>query len=412
MSRVTIERLAAGGDGVGRLPDGLTVFVPRTAPADQVDVDVVERRPRFARGLAGKVHEAGPDRATAPCPHYVADHCGGCQLQHLTLEAQLKAKRTIVGDALRRIGKRVVADPPIVPASDPWRYRSKITLAVKGERIGLHRFDRPADVFALDDCHITRVSLMALWALVRSHKDLLPAKLESVVLRESRGGERHVVLECPDAWDAAPLATAVGDAAVSYWWKPLTGAARVVHGPATGFPALAFEQSNPALAGEIRQAAVDALGDVAGKTVWDLYGGVGDAARLLAQRGATVWSVDADAAAVEWARTQDTGGVGGGITYIAGRCEETLHRLPAPDVCLVNPPRTGLHQRVAAALDRWASDARRSGRPTAMSYVSCDPATLARDLSRMSSLDLAGVTAYDLFPQTSHVETLAVLRTP
>src|SRR5262249_16061031 len=124
-------------------------------------------------------------------------------------------------------------------------------------------------------------------------------------------------------WDAGPLAAAVGDVRVSYWWKPDGGGARVVHGPATGFPALAFEQNNPALAAEIRQVAVAALGDLTGKTVWDLYGGTGDSARLLAARGGAVWSVDADESAVEWALKQGTQN----ITYVTGRCEEVLHRL-------------------------------------------------------------------------------------
>jgi 23S rRNA (uracil1939-C5)-methyltransferase len=405
MSVVLIERLAAGGDGVGKLPDGLTVFVPRTAPGDQVDVEVVERHPRFARGRAGERHASGPDRATPLCPHYTKDDCGGCQLQHLTPESQLSAKRSIVGEALRRIGKRVVADPEIVAAKDTWHYRTKITLAARGKLIGLHRFDRPGDIFALDDCRITREPLMQLWSTIRRHQELLPADLTTLVLRESRGGERHVVAECPAVWEPSPLAQAVGDASVSYWWKPVTGGARVMHGPSGGFPALAFEQNNPALAEDIRAAAVTALGDVTGKTVWDLFGGVGDSARLLASRGAAVWSIDADESAIEWAGRQ----AHEGITYLAGRCEETLQRLPVPDAVVVNPPRTGLHRRVATALDKWAADARRSGRSAMLSYISCDPATLARDLARMPALGIARVTAYDLFPQTSHVETLAVL---
>ena len=406
MNRVLIERLAAGGDGVGRLPDGLTVFVPRTAPGDQVDVEVVERHPRYARGRAGERHTSAPERVTPACIHYTRDDCGGCQLQHLAPDSQLAAKRTMVGDALRRIGKRLVADPPIVSSPDVWRYRTKITLAAKDAVIGLHRFDRPGDLFQLEDCRITREPLMELWAAIRQAREFLPNGVESIVLRETRGGERHVVVESPEAWDATALAKAVGGAGISYWWKPLAGGARVVHGPAKGFPALAFEQINAPLAAEIRTGAVAALGDLTGKTAWDLYGGVGDTARLLAAAGATVWSVDSDESAITWAEGQPHDG----ISFLATRCEEALHRLPTPDVVVMNPPRTGLHKRVSVALDRWAAEARRSGRVALAAYVSCDPATLARDLGRMPSLEIAGVTAYDLFPQTSHVETLVALK--
>jgi tRNA/tmRNA/rRNA uracil-C5-methylase (TrmA/RlmC/RlmD family) len=175
-----------------------------------------------------------------------------------------------------------------------------------------------------------------------------------------------------------------------------------VAGPHTGFPALAFEQANPVLAARIREDAVSALGDVAGRVVWDLYGGVGDTARLLAAQGALVWSVDRDRSAIEWARGQEQGR---GIHWVTDLVEESLHRLPVPDAVVVNPPRSGLVARVSGALEAWA--ARRPG--GRLAYVSCDPATLARDVARIPSAAVTQVCAYDLFPQTSHVETLVVL---
>src|SRR2546430_14541730 len=149
---VTITGIAAGGDGVGRLPDGRAVFVPRTAPGDRVGVRDVKLRKRFAHATLHEVVTPSGARVTAPCGHYQHDHCGGCQLQHLSYDAQLAAKRAIVGDALRRIGKLDVVDPEIVEAADEWRYRAKISLAVKkvgrtdpkglpdgrGRTVGLH----------------------------------------------------------------------------------------------------------------------------------------------------------------------------------------------------------------------------------------------------------------------------------
>jgi 23S rRNA (uracil1939-C5)-methyltransferase len=402
---VSIARISAGGDGVGRLPNGMVVFVPRTAPGDEVEIEIAETRKRYAHGRLLHVMRSGDGRTEPGCPHYTADHCGGCQLQHLSLPAQRQAKGAIVGDALRRIARRDLPDPEVIPAPDPWRYRAKVTLAAAGGRIGLHRYDAPGAVFSLGDCRITREPLMRLWSLVREHRALLPQGLNELVLRQDRDGGLHLVASGgAEPWDASPLAGAVGLPDVAYWWRPHGGAARVVNGPQTGFPALAFEQVNPGLAARIRADAVAALGEVQGKIVWDLYGGVGDTARSLAERGARVFSVDRDRPAIAWARTHT--GPGEEITWFAGLVEETLHRLPPPDAVVVNPPRSGLAPRVAAALQGWGAS-----RPEArLCYVSCDPATLARDLSRLEAFGLMQVRAYDLFPHTSHVETLALLQ--
>src|SRR5437879_3569118 len=147
---VTITRIAVGGDGVGRLSDGRGVVVPRTVPGDRIRLreGSLVRHRNFARAETGEIVEAGPGRVAPPCPHYVHDHCGGCQLQHLAYDGQLSAKRAIVGDTLRRIGKLDLPDPEIVEALEEWRYGSKISMAAKGgdgaaQAIGLHPYDRP-----------------------------------------------------------------------------------------------------------------------------------------------------------------------------------------------------------------------------------------------------------------------------
>src|SRR6266480_5840043 len=145
---VTITGIAAGGDGVGRLADGRAVFVPRTAPGDRIKIKdgSLKLLRNFGRAAVGEVAGPGPGRVTPPCPHYTQDRCGGCQLQHLEYDAQLAAKRAIVGDALRRIGKMEVADPDIVEAVEEWRYSTKVAMAVKSvgrsdsRTVGLHPY--------------------------------------------------------------------------------------------------------------------------------------------------------------------------------------------------------------------------------------------------------------------------------
>ena len=406
---VAITAIAAGGEGVGRLADGRAVFVARTAPGERVRLrDGVKLHKTFARGELAEVVAPGAVRVTAPCQHYVQDHCGGCQLQHVSYEAQLAAKRAIVGDALRRIAKLDIGDPEIVEAVEEWRYRAKISLAVKGGRgraraVGLHPYDRPASVFQLIDCHIADFRLMALWRELRARLDLLPPRLERLTLRLDREGQRHVIAESlGEPWpNPEALRGALPDGAnVICWWQPVDGAARVVAGgPVTGFPATAFEHVNPEMGSIARGWAVEQLGDVRGAVVWDLYGGIGDTAVLLAERGAQVVSVDADEKAVDWARRR---AAPRSVRFIAGKAEDVLPTLPEPSAVVVNPPRVGLH---------WNVTLRLTGQPvTRLIYVSCDPATLARDLHRLSAnYRVTGVRAFDLFPQTAHVETVAVM---
>ncbi len=408
---VAITGIAAGGDGVGRLSDGRAVFVPRSAPGERVRLRDrgVKLHKHFATGELAAILAPGPTRVTPPCPHYVQDRCGGCQLQHLTYEAQLTAKRAIVGDALRRIGKLDVPDPEIVEAIEEWRYQAKISMAVQGGRgrarvVGLHPYDRPGSVFPLADCHITDSRLTALWRELKQRLDLLPDRLTRLTLRLDREGRRHVIAESAgEPWLAARTLRErlpEGDQIVC-WWQPTEGAARVMAGSATGFPATAFEQVNPEMGLVAHRWAVELLGEVQDRAIWDLYGGIGDTALLLAMRGAKVVSVDADEQAIAWAR-QRPAADGPPVRFIAGRAEEVLPTLPDPDAVVLNPPRAGLHWNVALRL---------TGQPVnRLVYISGDPATLARDLRRMSvNYRLAAVRAFDFFPQTAHVETVVLL---
>ena len=403
MTAVRILRLAAGGDGVGRLEDGRTVFVPRTAPGDLVEIGGLHARRRYARARVARVLEPSPDRVDPPCPHYLHDDCGGCQLQHLDAGAQRAARRGFVGDAFRRIAKLDVADPDIVPADRELEYRTKITLAVDdgGRRIGLHPLDRPDRAFDLVRCHITASELMGLWARVREVRELLPRGIRQIVLRLDRSGGLHLLLLASGtvAWDGAGALhralEARGPSATIWLWREGSDA-EAVAGAQVPFPATVFEQVHPAMGDKVRAFALSALGEVAGRHVWDLYAGIGETTSALVRAGATVESVESDPRAVAEAEAR-------GPTAVrhVGRVERLLSRLRAPELVITNPPRTGMDERVTAELERVL--------PQRIVYISCDPATLARDLTRMSAFRLARALAFDLFPQTAHVETVAVL---
>ncbi len=388
---------------MGKLPDGKTVFVPRTAPGDLIELGDIRQHKRFARARIGRLLESSAERVEPRCPHYVEDECGGCQVQHVSYETQLKIRSTLVGDALRRLGRREVSDPPIIPSTKTYDYRTKVTLHVSsdGRKIGLHRYGRPDELFELRWCHITVPELMELWQELRALRSLLPPGLTQVVLRMDRAGGRHVVLrigpgEVWSGFENLRRELTRRNISATIWYQPEGGAARAVAGAGEAFPATVFEQVNPEMGDAVRGFAVQQLGEVGGRRVWDLYSGIGETTLQLIGLGATVESVELDRRAVAEAEAR-----GPAARRHAGRVEDVLRELHPADLVIVNPPRTGMDQRVTADLNRLT--------PERMVYISCDPATLARDLQRMDRLRLTTVQAFDLFPQTSHVETVAVL---
>ena len=410
---VRINRMAAGGDGVGRLPDGRAVFVPRSAPDDVVELHDLQLRRRFARAEIGRLIEAGPDRIAPRCAHYDGDGCGGCQWQHLRAEAQLAAKRGIVGDALRRIAKLELSDPEIVPSEDNWGYRCKLTLVVAagGRRIGLHRLDAPGEVFDLESCLITAPSLMDLWRAVSRSRALLPESTRNLVLRLDREGGRHLIVQVSgqrvwtDAQNLRHELEAVGISA-TLWWSPEGGAPRVVAGSSEAYPAMVFEQVHPGLGDRIRAFAIAQLGNIAGRHVWDLYAGIGETTLHLLEQGASVESVEVDPRAVAVAARHALPNPQSLVRRHVGRAEDLVGSFKTPDLVITNPPRSGMDERVVEAI--------RLAAPGRLVYVSCDPATLARDLARIMAgpaipYRLTAVRAFDLFPQTAHIETVAVV---
>lgn len=409
---VRIERLAGGGDGVGKLDDGRTVFVPRTAAGDLVELTDVRMYKRFARGQVGRLVEAGPGRVEPRCAHYDRDRCGGCQLQHLELAVQVAAKRSFIGDALRRLGKLEVEDPEVVSGAAEFGYRTKVTLARgKGGMLGLHRAGEPDRIFALERCELMAPALQSVWARLRPQQAKLPKDLERLVLRLDREGGVHLIAETSgqEGWTkSADLLAALGE--LTLWWHPSGGSPRVVAGGdgRTAYPATVFEQVNPAMGDQVRRWAVAEGGEVRGKHCWDLYAGIGETSVLLVEKGATVESIEGDRRAVELA-TKDPAlrtlrDAQGGASYLAraGRVEDLIGELKRPDLVITNPPRVGMDPRVVDALA--------VARPRRLIYVSCDPATLARDVARLGQgWRVASVKGFDLFPQTAHLETVLVL---
>ena len=403
-TNVSIDSIAAGGDGVGR-KDGLVVFVPRTAPGDVVNADV-NAKGRFARGKLREIVSPSELRIEPPCPHYTRDKCGGCQLQHINyFEGQLSAKRVIIQDALQRIGKRQTEVPPIVRSPKEWRYRTKLTLAMRrrGARwiAGLHPYDDPARVFALADCPITDSLVVATWREIMNADGLLPDAIElRGSVRRTSGGPTFV-LSGGRRWSDWERFVAAVPSIAALWWEPIEEPRRLLFDKRSDrSPSASFAQVNAEMAEILREHVVTRVLDYQPRTVIDAYAGAGHSAIELAEKGVAVTAIELDREASRWSAERLTPP----SRAIAARVEDALPGLLPADVVILNPPRAGVDDRVTATLELEVGHVR------AVIYVSCNPATLARDLARMPGYEIEVLQAFDMFPQTAHVETVCVLK--
>ena len=409
LARVRIESIAAGGDGVAH-SDGLAVFVPRTAPGDVVDVELMPQG-RFARAKVLSLHQRSRVRVEPPCVHYERDRCGGCQLQHMQEEAQLDAKRGIVRDALHRIGKVSAQVPEVSPAPSPWRYRISLTLAIRREgagrsaswRFGLRDYDDPEKVFDLEECLISDGQVLSAWNEIRAAAFLLPdaARMSGTVrwlddsaafsLRGGSGWTQQLIADFSRACPAISVAH----------WSPDYGVRRVLWDNRANQtpPAFSFTQVNPGVAEQLHADVAMRVLAHRPRTAVDAYSGVGDVAVILARAGVTVTAIEVDEDAAQFAASRLTRP----SRSIAARVEQAMQRALPADIVVLNPPRAGIDASVAETLNSTTP------KPRAIVYVSCDPATLARDVRRLSTFTVASVQPYDMFPQTAHVETVCEL---
>jgi 23S rRNA (uracil1939-C5)-methyltransferase len=412
--RVEISAIAAGGEGVGRTPDGRAVFVHRTVPGETVRAEVLTAKRRWARAKLDTVLEPAPDRREPPCAFYA--RCGGCTLEHMEYAAQLSAKAGIVAAALRRIGRLDIEPPDVVPSPAELRYRNRLsfTLArLPGGRVvaGFHELHRPGRILDIDDrCLMPEPAVARTWAGLRATWGRTASRLPSgpelrLTIRAVASGRTALLVQggygpgrADELLPRVPELDAV-------WHQPspdrettlLAGTPHLVedwHGEEIRLAGGVFLQVNRAAAALLEAHVLTLAGDVAGSHVVDAYCGVGLHAARLAARGARVTAIELDADAVREGRRRAPD-----VRFIRDRVESALPAALPADIVIVNPPRTGLGEDVVDVL--------RARPPARLIYVSCDPATLARDVQRLDPVfRMRSIRCFDLFPQTSHVETV------
>jgi 23S rRNA (uracil1939-C5)-methyltransferase len=376
-----IESLAAGGDGVGHAPDGRVVFVPFTAPGDRVRVAIGARRARWMRGEVVELLEAGPGRTDPLCP--VFGVCGGCDWQHLGYPAQLEAKQAILRDAIERIARLPVPRQFAFHASpSPYAYRSRARVVAERGRVGFRR-RRSHAVCATSRCPVLVPALDEPLARLAARPPEPNGEWE---LTAGMGGT-HCVARVP-----------VRDSASWVEIECLGERLRVSAG--------SFLQANEALRPALAGAVVEAAG--AGTLCLELFAGAGLFTLPLARAFVRLVAVESHPGAV--ADLEDNlSSAGLGNVEIVAQPVEAAFEAGAlgpllPDVVVLDPPRSGLEEPARQGLASL-------GAPRVV-YVSCDPATLARDIAVLADrgYELTSLDGFDLFPQTAHVESVAVLR--
>jgi 23S rRNA (uracil1939-C5)-methyltransferase len=377
-----IDELAAGGDGVGRDPDGRVIFVPFTAPGDRVRVSVTASRSTYALGVVDELLEPGPARTDPVCA--VFGSCGGCAWQHVEYDAQLDAKREIAVAALKRIGGLDVPTPLSITPSDPYRYRTRSRVQVSAGQVGYLR--RRSNTL----CPTWRCPVLA-----EELEESLTALAEDP---PGSNGEWELASgRLGDSSEVSARSVAMAGASEPRLWLPV-GEDRISFSPGV------FVQSNAGLLEPLTRAVFEAAGE--GELALDLFAGAGFLTLGLARRFESVLAIEANPAAVAdlEANLQDAGL--SSVQVVANAVETAIAVGVLDDVrpntIVLDPPRTGLPNGVAEKLA--SLDAEK------IVYLSCDPATLARDLSVLDhqGYRLKSVEGFDLFPQTPHLELLAV----
>lgn len=376
---VTIERLLPGGVGLGHA-EGLTLFVSLAAPGDEVRVRIDRVQGKVAFASIHEIIKPSPVRVEPPCPYF--GRCGGCDFQQLTYESQLHAKVDIIQDCFQRIGKIPEPVEIKIHPSPEWQYRARALWQTDADRKWLGYYVRGSrEVCDVEYCAVLVPELQQTLESLRSTLET------ATIVRD--------------------IAAVAGDEGVSVD-PPMANfepreISRTIAGEHYHFSAKSFFQINH----QLLPALIDeAIGSAKGNVAIDLYCGVGLFTLPLARRFTEVIGVEGNERATRFARANLESAQLNNAQVFTGDVGNWLRsheHESTPDLLLLDPPRTGAENKVISGILAL--------QPARIVYVSCDPATLARDLKKLlaGGYSLDTVTAFDMFPQTHHVETVVRL---
>ena len=410
---VKFEKMVYGGDCLGRLPDGRAVFVPFALPGEVAEIEIIESKERFARGRVVNLLEASSERITAPCPYYTI--CGGCHYQHLDYAQQLSLKNELVKDQLLRIGKLQDLPKITITASPlPFGYRNQVqfhpTNLESGEGFPSLGFKQANsdEVLPIQKCLLVPDELNQLLTQI----ELEPySDLSRIAMRIDSDGELMLVFtgesnDPPDLSIELPVSSAyVGPDGQSLNLAGNDALVYTILGKEFLVSPESFFQVNLPVAEEMLRHVLSLIENQHDLNILELYSGVGLFTRFLAPYASQLTAIESSpSACFDFVTNLDEFD---NVSLYEGAVEEILpgliKQLETVDLVVLDPPRAGLNT--------WARQALIDLDPEQIIYISCDPSTLARDLKHFSGAgySLQNLHAFDMFPQTAHVETVVLM---
>lgn len=398
---VELTTLVYGGDALGRLPDGRAVFVPYALPGERARVRLVDEKRGHARAVLVEILRASPERIMPRCVHFAT--CGGCHYQHLSYEKQLEIKTSILREQLERIAGVSPNLLPIVPSPQTWHYRNAVQFSLTAEgQLGYQRAGSHT-VVPIRECHLPENILDELWPQISFEPG---SGIQRVELRSGVDEDVLITLEGDDPQpppfevDFPVSAVHIGPAGAMV----LAGDDHIlveILGRIFRVSAGAFFQVNTLQAEAMVRHLVDLIPATPSLTAMDVYCGAGLFSAFLAPKVARLVGIElSPEACADFAANLDEFDH---VELYQGPAEQVLPALQIkPGLVVVDPPRSGLDRAVLEALVHLAAPL--------LIYISCDPATLARDTRRLleGGYLLQQVTPFDLFPQTYAIESISV----
>lgn len=410
-----IEGITHKGEGVGRI-DGQAVFVPNALPGETVEIEILEDKGRYAHARLCEVVESSPGRQKPPCHHYY--RCGGCAYQHLDYSKQMEFKRQVVRDALQRLGKINIPVNPVIGMDEPWQYRNKVIWHVQrqsnGEMLMGYYQTGSRQIAPLNNCLLISEKMNRISNNLQSillQLDFMEAG--EITLRESSSDHKcMLVLKGLKTSPANEVAEELSELVDSLYW---VNRGKYIHlfgieklnekiGKVNFFLSPpAFFQVNPVQTKKMIDLILG-LHEFKGETVLDAYCGIGSIALNIALFAKRVVGVESSLPAIKDARYNARINRLSNCEFLHGPCEKILPELKTRyDTVILDPPRSGCRREVVDSVIKTF--------PRAIIYVSCNPATLARDLALFvqGGFSISEVQPVDMFPQTYHVETVVLM---
>lgn len=414
MPELLIENLNHNAEGIGRY-EGKVVFVPFTIPAETVNVDIIEEKSRYSRGILKEIITKSPYRIKTRCPHYT--DCGGCSYQHLNYDRQLVLKQTIVQDIFERIAGINFEIKEPIGMQNPWNYRNKVVWHISkgqnGMQMGFFRL-RSNTLVDISQCLLLKPSLIEVSKIIKEMiNELKVIEKGSIVLRESNESGK-VMVEFINSLPGERLLQKFNGRVDSVYvqqggkLKHLYGRKNIIL--KTGYYRFYlgphdFFQVNSAQNNRLIELVEQYLNLTGSERILDAYCGVGTFSIDVAPKASQVTGIDSNSEAINNARASSLLNNLKNCQFFSGFCEKIIPTISSGfNGVIVDPPRAGLKIEFINNIITIS--------PRSIVYVSCNPATLARDIKQfiLNGYRLQTIQPIDMFPQTSSIETIVLLQ--